>query len=147
MKICSLCGNPVPENTAICPYCNTRQSGIKLSAGFTGIKSINLEAGKPTVEEAMAKLERELNFARSGGVKLIRIIHGYGSSGVGGAIRESCRKYLRQKLSEGRIKAFIPGEDYSISNSKYKELSNRYPILKQKEKTDCKNPGITLIEL
>jgi len=147
MKTCSLCGNPLPKSTSVCPYCNTQQSGSVDNVKSLQIKTINLETGKPTAEEALAKLDRELNFARSGGIKVIRIIHGYGSSGYGGTIRDACRKYLRQKLTEGRIKAFIPGEDFSISNPKSLELTNQYHILKEKEKTDRKNPGITFVEL
>jgi len=147
MKTCSLCGNPLSESTTVCPYCKTQQSGSASPSKTIQIKTINLESGKPTSEEAMAKLERELNFALSGGIKVVRIIHGYGSSGYGGAIRDACRKYLRQKLSEGKLSSILPGEDYSISNPKYKELSDRYPILKKNEKTDCKNPGITFVEL
>ncbi len=101
----------------------------------------------PTVLEALAILERELNFARSSGVKVIRIIHGYGSSGKGGQIRLASRKFLYNKMNEGKIRRIIPGEDYTKSNGVYEELIDKYPFLKQKEKTDIKNPGMTLIEL
>ncbi|KUK88837.1 MAG: hypothetical protein XE04_1932 [Marinimicrobia bacterium 46_43] len=74
----------------------------------------------PTVEEAMIRLERELNFAKSAGVLLIRIIHGYGSSGVGGDIRNACLRFLKKE---------------------------KEPQLKQSHKTDRKNPGITFVEL
>lgn len=147
MKTCSLCGNPIQDDKAVCPYCQTKLSVSGQTVKSIHMKTINLEIGMPTVEEAMAKLERELNFARSRGIRMIQIIHGYGSSGYGGAIKEACRKYLRQKFTEGKLKTFIPGEDYSISNPRYKELADRYPILKQSEKFDRKNLGITLIEL
>ncbi|RKY46947.1 MAG: hypothetical protein DRP86_08395, partial [Candidatus Neomarinimicrobiota bacterium] len=69
----------------------------------------------PTVEESLIKLERELNYAISAGVCLARIIHGYGSSGVGGDIRNACHRYLREAYQKGRIRGFIPGELLRIS--------------------------------
>ncbi|MDD5583255.1 MAG: Smr/MutS family protein [Candidatus Marinimicrobia bacterium] len=97
----------------------------------------------PTVEEAMIRLERNLNFAKHEGVPLIRIIHGYGSSGVGGDIRVACHHYLQRALYQRKIKAFFPGESLSVTTPEGQNLLQRYPSLK-KDKGNC---GITLVEL
>ncbi|BFN38032.1 Smr/MutS family protein [Fidelibacter multiformis] len=143
MKLCEICGNPIPENSRQCPYCQQLQSGEKKGHPGESIRTINLEAGKPTVEEALIRLERELNFAKSAGVLLIRIIHGYGSSGVGGDIRNACQRYLREAYQKGNIKRFIPGELLRISTKQGHVILTRYPELKN----DKKNRGITIIEL
>lgn len=143
MKLCEICGNPIPENSRQCPYCQQLQSAEKKGQPRESIRTINLEAGKPTVEEALIRLERELNFAKSAGVLLIRIIHGYGSSGVGGDIRNACRRYLLEAYQKGKIKRFIPGELLRISTKQGLTILSRYPELKNDEK----NRGITIIEL
>jgi hypothetical protein len=147
MKLCEICGNPIPENSLQCPYCQHLQSTGKRRQMRESIRTINLESGMPTVEEALIRLERELNFAKSAGVMLIRIIHGYGSSGVGGDIRSACHRYLRMEKEKKKIKNVIAGETYSISNRQGQALMNQHPELKQSHKTDRKNPGITFVEL
>jgi len=41
----------------------------------------------PSVQEALQRLEREMAVARQGKLALLKVIHGYGSSGAGGDIR------------------------------------------------------------
>jgi len=137
----------MPENSRQCPYCQQIQSAEKKGQCRESIRTINLESGMPTVEEAMIRLERELNFAKSAGVLLIRIIHGYGSSGVGGDIRNACLRFLKKEKEKKRIKNIITGEKYSVSEQSGQALLKQYPQLKQSHKTDRKNPGITFVEL
>jgi DNA-nicking Smr family endonuclease len=147
MKSCEICGNPIPDNCRQCPYCQQLQSTGKGSRRPETIRTINLEKGMPTVEEAMIRLERELNYAKSAGVLLIRIIHGYGSSGVGGDIRRACQRFLKREKEKKRIKNVITGEQYSVSERSGQALLKQYPQLKQSRKTDRGNPGITFVEL
>jgi len=42
-----------------------------------------MEAGMPTVEDARRRLLEELRQAKQVGVRALKIIHGYGSSGKG----------------------------------------------------------------
>src|SRR5512140_476676 len=51
------------------------------------IKIIDLEDGMPKVEEARLRMQRELQVARQQGYAAVKLIHGYGSSGVGGSLR------------------------------------------------------------
>jgi DNA-nicking Smr family endonuclease len=55
------------------------------------VVTVNLEAGYPTVEEARQLLKVELEKCRRK-VAIIKVIHGYGSSGVGCALRQGIRK-------------------------------------------------------
>ncbi len=147
MKLCEICGNPIPDSSRQCPYCEQLQSAEKRGQTQESIRTINLETGMPTVEEALIRLERELNFAKSAGVLLIRIIHGYGSSGVGGDIRNACQRFLKREKEKKRIKNIITGEKYSVSERSGQALLKQYPQLKHSQKTDRKNPGITFVEL
>jgi hypothetical protein len=49
----------------------------------------------PTVAEALQQLERELSHARQTGGGVLKLIHGYGSSGAGGEIRIAAQKRLK----------------------------------------------------
>jgi len=57
------------------------------------------------VQEALQRLERELALARKEGLGLLKIIHGYGSTGVGGDIRIAVQVRLREMVEDGRIRA------------------------------------------
>ena len=46
----------------------------------------------PKVEEARLRMQHELQVARQQGYAAVKLIHGYGSSGVGGSCGSNCRK-------------------------------------------------------
>jgi hypothetical protein len=46
--------------------------------------TLNLEAGFPTVDEVRRRLVSEVQSAKARGVRVIKVIHGWGSSGEGG---------------------------------------------------------------
>ena len=50
----------------------------------TLICDLNLEDGMPTVEEAVSRMNLGFQEMRVSGVRLVRLIHGYGSTGRGG---------------------------------------------------------------
>ncbi|MFZ1084268.1 MAG: Smr/MutS family protein [Terracidiphilus sp.] len=71
-------------------------------------RSINLHSF--TVAEAIREFVRFYNACVSAGYRgRLEVIHGYGSSGSGGAIREELRKYL--KAHEEIFGEFLPGEN------------------------------------
>lgn len=111
------------------------------------IKTVDLEAGMPTVNEALLRLDRELVLARQQGYALVKIIHGYGSSGVGGALRMEIQKSLRQRVSHSQIREFIPGEDWRVSDERAWALLKSYPELKQDFDLGRKNLGISIVTL
>jgi hypothetical protein len=111
------------------------------------IKIVDLEEGMPTVEQARLRMEHELHKARGGGCKAIKFIHGYGSSGVGGALRIELQKTLRQVAQNGDIRAFIAGEDWRISNETTWSLLQRFPEWKKDSDLGRNNLGISLVFL
>ncbi len=107
----------------------------------------NLEAGLPTVVQALERLERDLREARACGAKLVRIIHGYGSSGRGGKIRDAVRRELGRKLARGEVRAVVPGENYSSNSNSGRDLLCRFKEVKTTERSDTLNPGLTIVEI
>lgn len=148
MKACTTCGNEIGDRVWKCPYCEQVQTGPapeppKLSA----VHSINLKEGMPTVAIAISRLKRELREAKAERRKLVRIIHGYGSTGVGGEIRLAVRKHLQSMATVGKIKNVVPGDDYSDRTNAGEALLGRHHGLRSSLRTDSHNPGITFVEL
>ena len=77
------------------------------------MRTVNLEAGHPTTMQALVRMNQALSSARTN-TGVLKLIHGYGSSGKGGAIRQAVLEQLqRQKASVSygnscRGKNFLP---------------------------------------
>ena len=108
------------------------------------IKIVNLEEGRPTARQMEHYLDRALALAHQDGTDLLKLIHGYGSKGVGGVLRDAARARLSRERSAGMIQDFIPGEDFRISNEATWALIKRAPELKQDRDLGRGNKGITI---
>lgn len=111
------------------------------------IKLVNLEEDRPTVDEMRRRLDRVLNAARQERIDLLKLIHGYGSSGVGGKLRIAVRTSLSHYKKAAMIQGFIPGEVFRISDETTWALLKRMPELKQDRDLGRENKGITLVLL
>jgi DNA-nicking Smr family endonuclease len=111
------------------------------------IKIIDLEVGMPKVEQARLRMQQELQTARKQGYAAVKLIHGYGSSGVGGALRIELQKDLEQQVRGTAIKCFIAGENWRISDEATWELLKRYPEWKQDSDLGKGNKGISIVHL
>jgi len=61
----------------------------------------NIEAGMPTLDEARRQVVEEIRRAKKEGVRVLKVIHGYGSSGKGGKLCEGLRKSFALRKKEG----------------------------------------------
>jgi hypothetical protein len=111
------------------------------------IKIIDLEDGLPKVEEARLRMQRELQVARQQGYAAVKLIHGYGSSGVGGSLRIELQKELQRLTGAGTVRSFIAGEDWRISDEKTWELLKLYPEWKRDSDLGKANKGISIVLL
>ena len=105
------------------------------------IKEINVEYGF-TSADAIDYIKQVISNNKK---TCLYIIHGYGSSGKGGIIRQKVRSYLNAQLKNGKVRAVINGEDFNVLNFKALELKNKYKELSELF-TVC-NHGITVVEL
>lgn len=108
---------------------------------------VNLEDGRPTRDQALLRLAFELRKARDARAEAVKIIHGYGSSGVGGVLRYAVWNELRRSKEAGQIRAFCPGEEFRISNEIAWEMLKKCPDLKHDSDLNRANKGITLVLL
>lgn len=113
----------------------------------TTVRTINLEDGMPTVAQARARLASELVAARRQGVTILKLIHGYGSTGVGGELRVAIQSTLRQMAERSEIRDCIFGENWRKSDEHSWDLLKRSPELKEDRDLGRGNRGITLVLL
>lgn len=106
---------------------------------------INVEEGLPTLEEARALLKSELETCRSRNARAAKIIHGYGSHGVGGILRQGIRKSLIARRKDGQIKAVIFGEKWDIFEPSTRAALEVCPDLSKDRDLCISNPGISIV--
>jgi len=111
------------------------------------VRVINLEEGFPTRDQAYQKLEVALARARKDGIAVLKVIHGYGSSGEGGVLRFAIRSFLRQRKEQGEIAAFVNGESWSSFDERSKALFAKVPELMLDSDVGRANKGMTLVLL
>ena len=114
---------------------------------MSAIRTYNVEAGLPTLDEARRLVIAEIKRARREGVKVLKVIHGYGSTGKGGTLCFGLRKSFGLRKKEGVIKDFIPGEDFSIFNGTALALLEAVPGLRGDPDLGATNDGVTVVWL
>ena len=111
------------------------------------IRVINIKSEMPTIDEARLELIAAIDQARADGVQVIKLIHGYGSTGVGGALRNALRKSLLKRRKEGAVKSIVHGEMWGVMDAHARALRNRYAFLRKDSDYNRQNSGITIVEL
>jgi hypothetical protein len=114
---------------------------------MSAIRTFNVEAGLPTLDEARRLVIEEIKQAKRAGARVLKVIHGYGSSGKGGALCVGLRKSFGLRKKEGVIKEFIAGEDFSIFNDPVLALLEAVPELRGDPDLNATNEGITVLWL
>ena len=142
--ICEVCGNEVERMTTKCPFCGADRPYEPLPKQIPVERVVNLENGMPTVQEALTRLQYEIKTASRQGHRVLYLIHGYGSSGRGGAIRKEVRRQLQYMLNNGKVNDFIPGEECTHRFGHWRQILRRFPELDSYGKS---NPGITILIL
>lgn len=108
------------------------------------VMTYDIKSDMPDRIEAGNRLRDILRLSK-GKEKVIKIIHGYGSSGTGGIIKRGVHKTLQQLQNNGQIRAYIPGESFDRLMG-FDEIIRTYSHL-IKHDSDYKkgNDGITYI--
>jgi hypothetical protein len=78
---------------------------------------------------------------------LLKLVHGYGSSGVGGDIRIAVQQRLLELTQNGQIRGCIFGENWSKSDDAAWKLLQSHPELKSDSDLGRRNRGITIVLL
>ena len=111
------------------------------------IKTFNVEAGFPALEEARRMVIEEIKRAKREGVKVLKVIHGYGATGRGGKLCVGLRKSFGLRKKERVVKDFVAGEDFSIFDDTTLSLLEAVPELRGDPDLNSTNEGITILWL
>ena len=115
--------------------------------GGPRIKTINLKSDMPSVHEALRRLDREIALARREKHSLLKVIHGYGSTGSGGDIRIAVQRRLHDLAEAGQIRDCIFGENWSKTDEATWRLLQAQSDLKSDLDLGRRNQGITVVLL
>ena len=151
MKACIVCGNDIEDTEWQCPFCKSPQPSQATKGSFASprkeqIRTVNLKEGLPVVEDALSSMRREISDARACRVKVLKLVHGYGSTGTGGKIKQAVQVELASMHLQGQIRMYVVGDDYAVSVAG-QELRARYPELLRSRRQDFENRGITFVEM
>jgi len=97
------------------------------------------------VHEALQRLDHELAVARRERITVLKIVHGYGSTGAGGDIRIAAQKRLYELAEAGQIRGCIFGENWAKSDEATWRLLQAHPELKSDLDLGRGNQGITVV--
>lgn len=114
---------------------------------MNAIRTYNVEAGLPTLDDARRLVIAEIKHAKRDGVTVLKVIHGYGSSGKGGTLCVGLRKSFGLRKKEGVIKEFVAGEAFSIFNPTVLALLEAVPELRGDPDLGATNEGVTVLWL
>ena len=92
-------------------------------------------------------MDQEIVVARHENCSLLKIVHGYGSTGAGGDIRIAVQRRLRELADCGEIRGCIFGESWSKSDEESWRLVQVQPELKSDPDLGRGNLGITIVLL
>lgn len=147
MKICPICGNEVDDSCLQCPFCLSKLSEKKSKSKTEKYMVLNIKQNMPSSSDANIILRKRLADLKKKGVKVVKVIHGYGSKGIGGELRYSLREYLFKLKLEGIVDFFIKGEDFKTKNKLTRKLRHLYPKINSDGDLNRNNKGISIIKL
>jgi len=108
------------------------------------VAQVNLEYGMPTAEMAVQNMKNALISYKRQDYKAVILIHGYGSSGVGGKIKTSVQRSLGDSSLRGIVRLYAGGDQWA---NRKKEMLSLCKDLENYQHTLSGNPGITVVIL
>lgn len=108
------------------------------------VAQVNLEYGMPSSDIAVKNMKNALISYKRQDYKAVILIHGYGSSGVGGKIKASVHRSLEDSSMRGIVRTYVNCEQWF---SRKKEILSLCKDLENYQHTLADNPGITVVIL
>ena len=111
------------------------------------MKIYDIKSDMPNVNDAGKRLANAIKESKSNKEKVIKILHGYGSHGIGGGKKVALIKSLHKRQKNNEIKAYIPGEAFANLMG-FDDVIREYKDLIQHDSDYNKmNDGITYVIL
>ena len=105
----------------------------------------NIKEGMPNTDYAIFLLEKEIEYAKAEDVRVLVFIHGYGSSGYGGAIKQEVDKKLSLMQRQKKIVCYVRGDRWAESSDDVKEIYKYAPELSINNQVANINSGVTVV--
>lgn len=109
--------------------------------------TIDIKSDRQTVSEAIAQFLVEVESYKKGGYKVMKVIHGYGSHGVGGAIKVQFLKKCEELKRRGKIEDYTCCDRWTPNNVVRKIAINYCPDLLADRDLYLLNSGCTIVIL
>ena len=111
------------------------------------VVTLNIKSEFPPVDVAVANLLIEIERLAKTDVGAIKVIHGYGSHGVGGAIKKEVHNTLKLLKHNKKIIDYIPGEMFGAFAKENEYITKNFPQLVLDADLQNYNSGITIVFL
>ena len=109
------------------------------------MRIVNIKKDNPNVDYALFLIDEAIRYSRATGNRVVLIIHGYGSHGQGGAIKQGVKIYLPELKKAGVISYFVFGENWGDTNETKIEIERIDPEIILSEQLFCINSGVSFI--
>lgn len=107
--------------------------------------TIDIKSNRQTVAEAIAQFLVEVEAYKKGGFKVVKVIHGYGSHGVGGAIKQAFLKKCQDLKNKKIIEDYTCCDKWTDKNIVKKIAINYCTDLIADSELTHLNPGCSII--
>ena len=107
--------------------------------------SVNIKDNMQAVDVAIAEFLIALESAKKQKAKALKVVHGYGSHGVGGKILLELKRRLPQMKRRGEIKDYISGADWGYANAKAFKIIKTVDGAANDEDVNKSNIGVTIV--
>ena len=111
------------------------------------LRLVNLKEGQCSVDYALAVVEIEIESAKKEGLTALKLLHGYGSHGRGGAIMLALRRQLRIWKKSGFIVNYFGGDKWDLFDKDSQKILNADKSIVCDEDIGHANPGITIVQI
>jgi len=109
------------------------------------IRVVNIKKDNPNSDYALFLLDEEIKYSRAVGNRIIIVIHGYGSHGKGGVIKEAVKNYLPLLKKKHVITDYVFGENWGNINESTVRMTLICPQLMVDENLHGNNSGVSVI--
>jgi len=108
-------------------------------------RTVNIKEDNPNVDYAMFLLDDEIRYSKGVGNRVILVIHGHGSHGQGGLIRQEIRRYLPELKKKGVITDYVFGDNWGDLNESKKRICEIAPELIINSNVRNINAGVSVV--
>lgn len=108
---------------------------------------INIKKDNPNSDYALFLIDEEIKYSRATGNRAVVVIHGYGSHGTGGVIKDAVKHYLPELKKKGIISDYVFGENWGDTNPSKIKICEICPELILQENLRALNSGVSVILL